>query len=363
MAEALIAQYGAEVPRRLAAELAAVVPGLSEQRFLQDALAGYEALPLMARGRHLAEVMACHLPQDGLLALRLMLASLGPPRPTRGIEAFYWLPHGLFAAKLGARHFDAAMAALETLTQRFSAEFAIRPLLDQDPAAAAAWLRRWSIHESAAVRRLVSEGTRPRLPWAARLQRFRADPALLLALRDDPDEAVRRSVANHLNDLGREDSAQLLAIASDWLTDAPAPRVALLRHALRSRLKAGDPAALALFGQAQAPLLRVEDFALQPKRPRIGETLELRLLLRSLADAPQDLRADLCVDFLKADGRWRTKVFRLSSFSLEAGAVLPLRKRIQLADLTTRKHYPGAHGLSLQINGQRLPLPGFELLR
>lgn len=362
MADTLISAYGDWVPRRLAAELQAVSPGFDVDAFLADALLGYDALPLMARAAHLADALARHLPSDYPQALQLLLASLGPPQPSQGMAAFFHLPHSLFVARQGLGHFDLSMAALAQITQHFSAEFAIRPLLDQDPQAAEPWLWRWSAHASPAVRRLVSEGSRPRLPWAARLCRFRLQDGLLAALRDDASPVVRRSVANHLNDIGKDDAPRLLGLARRWWPDAPPPRQALLRHALRSLVKQGDAGALALLGAGAEAQIELESLQLHPRQPRIGDTLLLRLALRSRSTQVQRLVVDLCVGFVKADGRTRDKVFKLRSFELGPGESRLLEKRLQLADLSTRRHHPGPHRLALQINGRTLPLDGFELL-
>lgn len=372
MAEPLKARYGPEIARRLAAEVRQAWPEFDVQAFLADALDGYEALELMPRGRHLAAALQRHLPDDYPRALELLLASIATPQPApagQALAPFFYLPHTEFVARCGLGHPNLSLQALHTLTQRFTAEFAIRPFLDQDPTGLLSQLEHWSRDPSAHVRRLVSEGTRPRLPWAPRLHRFGADPlpvlALLERLRDDPEPYVRRSVANHLNDLGKDHPHLLLDTARRWWADAPAPRRQLITHALRTLLKQGQAEALALIGygpnrqQAEIVAARFE-----PAQPHQGPDAGVRveLTLHNPAKEPLPLRVDLRVHFVKADGRSSPKVFRLGDATLAPGERLRLGKRISLAPLTTRRHHPGWHRVETMINGEVRELGGFELV-
>ena len=178
---------------------------------MRDATRGLEALELMDRGRHVMRAMRTHLPQDPAEAIGILERSLGPPldgTEGHGMAPFRYLPHVLFVATHGLRCFEASMRAQHALTQRFTAEFSVRPFLEAEPARTLARLTAWTRDPSPHVRRLVSEGTRPRLPWAGRLRAFQRDPtptlALLERLKDDPHPYVRRSVANHLNDIGKD---------------------------------------------------------------------------------------------------------------------------------------------------------------
>jgi 3-methyladenine DNA glycosylase AlkC len=203
MAEPLIAQYGPDVPQAIARMVAAVHPRFDVDAFLQDALTGYEALALMPRGKHIARALHRHLPPDYGDALRILLASADQPHgraPGLSLASFLFLPHTVFVSEFGLDHFELSMQAQHALTQRFTAEFSIRPFLQKHTEATLERLADWATDPSEHVRRLVSEGTRPRLPWASRLPAFQRDPAPVLALlerlKDDPALYVRRSVAN-----------------------------------------------------------------------------------------------------------------------------------------------------------------------
>jgi 3-methyladenine DNA glycosylase AlkC len=369
MATALKNQFGAEVVQRIAAMLAAVAPQFDAAAFSADALQGYEALELLARARQITRALRRHLPADAAQAIELLLASLGPKlarSDAPGMAPFLYLPHVYFVAEHGLDHFELAMRAQHELTQRFTAEFSIRAFLERHPQATLARLRQWAVDPSEHVRRLVSEGTRPRLPWAPRLRAFQRDPqpvlALLELLKDDPSPYVRRSVANNLNDIGKDHPALLVEVAQRWLQDAPPPRRQLLRHALRSAIKRADPAALALFGAADAAEVGVEAVSLTPRQPQIGAALQVALTLRNPTSQPQRVLADLRLHYARPGGRTAPKVFKLRLLDLAPGQAVALAKRITLADLTTRRHYPGVHQVELLLNGRALPLGGFELL-
>ncbi len=368
MAEPLKLLFGAEVVRRLASELRAVSSRFDVAAFERDALRGFDALELMDRGRHLGAVLQRHLPPDFGAAVDLLLATLPAQRaPAGGMSSFFYLAHTEFVRQFGVPHFEHSMRALHALTQVFTAEFAIRPFLEHHQAATLARLHDWSSDASAHVRRLVSEGTRPRLPWAPRLREFQRDPgpvlALLESLRDDPELYVRRSVANNLNDIGKDHPALLVSVAHDWMMDATDDRRWIVRHALRSSVKRGDPAALAVLGFGTAARLDVTESAITPARPAMGSTVVIRCTLRNPTRKAQRVAVDLRVHFVKAHGGSTAKVFKLSTIDLAAGASVSLRKTVSLADLTTRKHYPGEHRVELQMNGALTSLGSFTVRR
>ena len=241
MAEPLIEQYGPDVPQAIARMVTAVHPRFNVDAFLQDALTGYDTLALMPRGKHIARALQRHLPADYAHALPILLASIDQPHgraPGLSLASFLYLPHTVFVAEFGLGHFELSMQAQHTLTQRFTAEFSIRPFLQKHPEATLERLMEWTRDPSDHVRRLVSEGTRPRLPWASRLPAFQSDPAPVLALlerlKDDPALYVRRSVANNLNDIGKDHPTLLANTARAWLQDATPERRWIVQHALLS---------------------------------------------------------------------------------------------------------------------------------
>jgi 3-methyladenine DNA glycosylase AlkC len=370
MAETLKAGFGPEVVLRLAAAISAVHPEFDRRGFETDALAGFDALELMARGQCLADALRRHLPGDYGVALDILMRSCAttpPPATSSAMASFFWLPHTLFVARhgLAEAEFGRSMAALHALTQRFTGEFAIRAFLERYPQRTLAVLGEWAGDPMASVRRLVSEGTRPRLPWAAQLRAFRKDPApvlpLLERLRDDSSEDVRRSVANHLNDIGKDHPELLLEICKRWLIDAPIERRRLVAHALRSLTRSGDERALQLLGFGTRARVRIEQARIEPPAPRIGESVQIRFEIVGEARETQRLRLDLRIGYRKADGSARPRSFALKTLALERQARQVVMRRISLAQLSTRTHYPGEHAVELVLNGEAWPLGTFSL--
>jgi 3-methyladenine DNA glycosylase AlkC len=367
VAEALKNRYGPEIPRRIARMIVQVFPAFPQTAFLRDALEGYEALELMPRGRHIARALRKHLPQEVPAALDILLASLDAPHGDSNgpLASFLFLPHTVYVAEYAIGHFEEAMRAQHALTQRFTAEFSIRPFIDKYPERTLARLREWTRDPSPHVRRLVSEGTRPRLPWAPRLRALQRDPRpaleLLELLKDDPELYVRRSVANHLNDIGKDHPALLNAVAKRWLKDASPERAWIVRHALRSAIKRGDPGALAVSGFGAKAEVSVRKAAVRPQRINIGGRVNISFELASRKTTPQRVLADLRVHYAKAGGKTSAKVFKLKTVELGPKEVLAFTRTLSLADLTTRKHHPGRHRVEVLLNGRAVALGEFLL--
>ena len=358
MAEPLKNYFGPEVPARIADMIQNVDGAFPREAFLVDALDGFEALELTPRARHIASALGRHLPQDYEQAVEILVASLGPKLEAvelTGMEVFLYMPHVFYVAEFGAAHFRASMRAQYELTQRFTAEYSIRVFLERFPERTLARLREWAHDESVHVRRLVSEGTRPRLPWAPRLRAFQADPRpvleLLDLLKDDPELYVRRSVANNLNDIGKDNPAVLIDTCRRWAQDATAERRWLIRHALRSAVKRGEPAALEILGFGEATAASVREIRVVPAVVPIGESVTFDVELANEGSSTERLLVDLRVHFVKANGRPGPKVFKLKELELQPQASAHLVKTISLAQHTTRTHYPGQHRVEVLVNG------------
>jgi 3-methyladenine DNA glycosylase AlkC len=269
-----------------------------------------------------------------------------------------------FVARRGLQDVPRALMCLHAITQRFTAEFAIRPFIARHPEMVYPVLTQWTQDPSAHVRRLVSEGARPRLPWGLRLQALVADPSpswpLIQALQDDTSAYVRRSVANHLNDIAKDHPDQVAQWVTRHLQGAGAPRRALLKHASRSLVKQGHPATLSAWGLAPG-FQGQADFKLSCEHARMGDSLTLQATLRSTADEPQQLVVDYAVHHVRANGSTTPKVFKGWSLVLGPGEQRQLEKRHSLRPVTTRQLYPGHHRMGLHINGQEVASTGFLL--
>ena len=375
MADAFKHLIGARAVAQISTHLQRAWPAFAQSAFSDAALAGLDTLELKARVMHLAQALVAHLPADVGQAASILEASLGPAgvgddlaglkTSDAGLAGWPVWPLTEAITLLCAKHHPArGLQALHAMTQRLTAEFAIRPFLIQHPTLTLQTLARWLDDPSAHVRRLVSEGSRPRLPWGLRLQALVADPSptlpLLLRLQDDPSAYVRRSVANHLNDIAKDHPALLAQWLATHLPGASDQRSTLLRHASRGLIKQGDPAVLAAWGVGTA-LQGSATLACQPAALRVGETLQLSVQLHSSASSPQRLAIDYAVHHVKANGSTTPKVFKGWSITLAAGEQRTLQRAHAMKPITTRRYHPGAHRVDLRINGQVLAELGFEL--
>ena len=260
--------------------------------------------------------------------------------PLRGFAAWPLID---WIGQHGLAEFGASMNALRRLTHLFTSEFAIRPFLLEDSERALALLHEWTMDPSDQIRRLVSEGTRPRLPWAMRLPMFQQDPtpviALLEKLKDDSSEYVRRSVANNLNDIAKDHPGRVIDVCERWTTDATEQRHWVIRRATRTLVKQGDPGALAVLGFSIAPKARVE-LGLLTSQVVLGGALQFEVRLRSTSKDAQRLVVDYAIHYRKANGRLTAKVFKLRTLCLAPHANLNVTKQHLLAPISTRRHYP-----------------------
>jgi len=361
--------FGPDAPVRVAAMIKEVHPAFDSEGFAAAALEGYEASELTGRARRIAESLAEFLPGDRREALEILVASLGPEieeSELTGMGAFIYLPHVFFIADQGLDEFDASMRAQYEVTKRFTAEFSIRAFLDRYPEETLAVLRRWAGDDNVHVRRLVSEGSRPRLPWAPRLRRFQDDPApvisLLESLKDDPEEYVRRSVANNLNDISKDHPGLAVELARRWWEDGDERRRRLVRHGLRTLIKAGDPEALAILGYGAGSPVEVGSVTVEPGEVRIGEAVRVKVELVNSGDQPGRALTDLVVHFVKANGLTSPKVFKGGERAVPPGGTAVVGKTISVAQMSTRAHYPGRHRVEVQLNGAVSEGGFFDLL-
>jgi 3-methyladenine DNA glycosylase AlkC len=362
--------FNAETIGQLAAEQAAARPGFDRAGFEAAVLAGLPGRTLLARLEWIADCLEPHLPGDFPAMAAALEAAMPPPLdPALTDDDFGQFIHavpGILAVRHGLEeHRERALDLLHAATRRFSMEFYIRPFLTRWPEETLARLALWAGDENYHVRRLVSEGTRPRLPWAGRLDLPPARTLPLLdQLRADGTRYVTRSVANHLNDLAKQEPDLVVARLALWRAEggaAPKELDWITRHALRSLLKAGHPGALGLLGYSpEVPVTAA--LRLAPGAPRIGGVLEIEVRLRASSAVPLPVLVDYRLSFARPGGRRGEKVFKLRSGVIAPGEELVLRKRHRLkGDATTFTLHPGAHGVVVQVNGVDRAEAGFEL--
>src|SRR5690606_14547189 len=181
-------------------------------------------------------------------------------------------------------------------------------------------------------------------------------------LKDDPELYVRRSVANNLNDIGKDHPSLLVETARAWMRDADEERRWLIRHALRSALKRTEIGALETLGFANPASVEIRDPRVTPGRVAIGDSVVVAFELLNVSPEGQRVLVACRVHFVKARGETRLKVFSMGTVELEARAAVAMSKTISLAMMTTRKHYPGTHRVEVLLNGRPAPLGEFEVV-
>ena len=356
----------------LANHLDRTIVGFQKTAFEREILGQLQQLELKQRARLIADVTTKHLP-DALESRFSILRSLLHTDPEgvvdrdsdeNGICGWGMMPLGMIVSDSGLNDFDASFDLMKEMTKRATAEFDVRPFLAKDQERALSIMTPWTEDPNVHVRRLVSEGTRPRLPWGMRLNQLIEDPTptlpLLEALKDDPEEYVRRSVANHLNDIAKDHPALVSDIAANWLKDATQQREKLVRHACRSLIKSGYEPALRAFG-LNAPEIQLEDLSIETVNVRFGSSLSFSAALKSTAMRPQDLIIDYVLHFQKANGKLAPKVFKWTKATLDPGTVHRLSRFHPIRPITTRTYYGGTQAVSLRINGQDFGYQEFDL--
>jgi len=354
--------------KRIAGAISQVYPDFAAELFLQQIDSGLASLELKQRVNHFIDVMAKHLPQDFAQCHHIFIQlkphwNFGDPKdPLRSFAAW---PVTDFVAKYGIDSPDLAFECLHYLTSLFSAEFAIRPFIEKYPELSSKYLAQWVTDEDPHVRRLTSEGTRPRLPWGIRLQGFCQDPTpnleLLEQLKDDDSEYVRRSVANHLNDIAKDNPAIVISLCKRWQTNTSAKTQWVIKHACRSLIKSGNPQVFPLLGFTESPALSVSALSLTSTKLTLGDTLNFTVQLTSTSSSKQKLAIDFVIYHMKANGQLSPKVFKLKELTLKGKESIELTKQHKIKAITTRKYYSGKHQIAIQINGKEYTIKDFNL--
>ena len=340
-------------------------------KFVKLATDGLEPLELKERSVHIREALRQTLPDDLEQAVKIMTAALHPEKARQdnsmdagGIAGWAIMPMADYMATYGLSDPARSLGTLREMTMRFTAEFAVRPFFVEAPEVTLAKFKEWAGDANFHVRRLASEGSRPRLPWGMRLQQFVDDPRpilpLLEMLKDDPEEYVRRSVANSLNDIAKDHPALVAEIAKDWLKDASDERVWVVKHACRTLVKDGHAPTLKALGYGP-PQLQLERLDIATPDVVLGGALEFTAELTSTARSSQPLIIDYAIHHRKANGSTSPKVFKLKIAELAAGKSLKIKKKHGIKPITTRKYYAGTHHLELLVNGQSFGRADFEL--
>lgn len=359
-APALKEIFNPERLKHIATEMTAVYPDFNAKAFLKMANEGLAQLSIMQRMARVSECLHAVLPLSYEESLKVLRALA--PRLNSGFVSIS-LPH--YVATYGGHAFELSMDALKYFTTFGSAEFAIRYFLRSDFERSLAVMHIWSQDENEHVRRLASEGCRPRLPWSFRLEQIQADPTLAAGILDnlkaDDSLYVRKSVANHLNDITKDHPEWVLDVIEGWSLDNK-HTAWIARHALRSLIKQGNQRALAIIGAGGKPQVEIIDVKVEPAVIALGEKITLSFTVQSTVADSQRLVIDYAIDYVKANGSTSAKVFKLKALTLPGQASEHIARGQSIKELTTRRHYAGKHAVHVLVNGERLASTAFDIL-
>lgn len=312
--------------------------------------------------------LEAYLPSDPAISIDILIRALPPEMPSSGeasFRGFIIVTLTRYVSRNGLEHFDLSMRALYEMTKRFTAEWDIRPFIVKYPEQTLKLLKDWLTDPNMHVRRLVSEGTRTRLPWGMRLKMFIDDPYpvldLLEYLKDDPELYVRRSVANNLNDIAKDHPELVVETLTRWQQNASEGTQWVIKHATRTLIKDGHNEALALLGFDPNVKAELRDLKLNTDLIHMGDTLEFSATLSLQEKAAKDLVVDYVIYFMKANGKLAPKVFKLKTLKAKPGEPIQLSKRHAIKPITTRKYYAGKHELGILVNGREMARTLFQL--
>jgi len=313
---------------------------------------------MKARVRLIRDALARELPQDYPQALTLLVSVL----KENTLRGFVVWPIAEYIQTYGLDYPQISLEALQTVTVCFTAEWAVRPFIKKYPQQTMAFLLDCAKSDNVDLRRWASEGCRPRVPWGEQLPAFIQNPAatreILEVLKFDPELYVRKSVANHLNDITKATPDYVIQLLNRWkqqATDDDAKKVDwIVKQALRTLIKAGNPDALSLVGVKFDAEIELDEFTLVRRKVCLNESLEFTTQIRSTSDRPQNIVLDYIIHFMKANHKTAPKVFKLRSFTLPANGTIRIDKKHIIKKITTRQYYQGVQYIEIQVNGRVL---------
>jgi 3-methyladenine DNA glycosylase AlkC len=345
----------ASVIKKIARAISRLDSSFDSKAFLR-LITELEALELKQRVLLVTKQLQIYLKHPYPQALELLMSAM----EEEDLKGFELWPFSEFISQGGIDHFDLSMKAMYRLTQRFTAEFAVRPFLLKNHTKVLKYFSKWAVDKNVHVRRLVSEGSRPLLPWAQNIPLFIMDPTQTILLLDklkfDDELYVRKSVANHLNDISKNHPQVVIDILRMWSKNNSSEESIKIewikRHALRTLIKKGHAGALKLMGVTDRPVVTIKQLSSSKKSYKLNDVLSFSFNLESLGNKNQKLIIDYAIDFVKANGKRSKKVYKLKTLVLAGGEKLILKKNHSLKPITTMMYYSGTHHLLIQINGK-----------
>ncbi|NMH88094.1 DNA alkylation repair protein [Flavivirga algicola] len=368
MAELLKNIYHTKFFDRFTASVQEVVLDFDKTVFLKDIYdSEWENRELKQRMRHITLVLKNHLFDDFNTNVDTLL-KLIPVLEKKGVKPdnleYIFFPD--FIELFGLDHYETSINAFETITQFVSCEFAVRPFIIKYQESMMEQMHLWSKHKHLSVRRLASEGCRPRLPWAMALPALKENPEpiipILKNLKNDPSEYVRRSVANNLNDISKDHPETVIALVKAW-HGKTSETDWLVKHACRTLLKQGNTEVMVLFGFGAIDKIKVTDFKILTPKVKIGASVEFSLKLTNTSDKVSKIRLEYGLYYQKANGSLSRKVFKISEKEYPKKSTTSIHRKQSFKIITTRKFHIGKHQISIIINGKEVEILDFELIK
>ncbi len=351
----------------LIVSLKKVYPSLNKKAFIAAVFdSDWDNRELKQRMKHLAHVLHQQLHQNYSKDIETIIDLIHLLKVQRdNHQSFEYLFLAEYVEIYGQEDVVLSMNAIEEITQYTSCEFAIRPFLIKHPEKVMKYMLKWSKHKHASVRRFSSEGCRPRLPWGMALPAFKKDPSLILPilenLKEDESLYVRKSVANNLNDIAKDNPEVVIDLIKKWKGVSPHTDW-IIKHGARTLLKKAHAEVLSLFGLQTTLSCKVSNLSLIKNKINIGDTLAFAFDLDTDSQADTKLRIEFAVYYVKAGGKPSRKLFKITENTYQKGKRVSFSKKLSFKDLTTRKHYAGKHTIAIVVNGNELIALDFHLL-
>lgn len=365
MAEPLKLMYDPQFFERLCPVLRENIIKFNEREFIHRIFdQTWPDLELKQRTRKITLALHEVLPGEFPLAAQSIVALSNALRAKgEKLQSYPYIFLPEYIELYGQSCFEVSMNAILDVTKLVSAEFAIRPFLTNETDRTLAQLLKWTKNEEESVRRLSSEGCRPRLPWARAIPALIKDPSPILAilenLKEDPSVYVRRSVANNLNDIAKDNPEVVIETARRWKSDHPVTQW-IIKHGCRTLMKTGNETVLRLNGFDTRRRLALTGMKAD-KLVTKGDYLHFRFDLCSLGKKPASIRLEYAIDYVTASARISRRIFKIGEYSISPGIPLKISRKQSFKDLTTRRHYEGAHQLWIIANGRKLAQERFHV--
>lgn len=343
-----------------------IIPNFNRKSFLNSIYDNeWNDRELKQRMRHITHTLKNHLSENFNENVKTIL-NLIPVLENNGFKPdnleFIFFPD--FIEVYGIDDYETSVKSFETITQFVSCEFAVRPFIINNQKVMLSKMFDWSNHKHPMVRRLATEGCRPRLPWAMAISSLKENPkpiiSILENLKNDVSETVRRSVANNLNDISKDNPKTVIDLVKKWKGRTKETDL-LAKHACRTLLKQGNSEVMKLFGFGAVDKIKITDFKILTKTISIGGVLEFSFNIVNTSNTISKIRLEYGLYYQKSNGSLSRKVFKISEKEYSENSITKIHRKQSFKIITTRKFHIGKHQVSVIINGIEFDKNDFEL--